>query len=147
MDGRRPGVSAERRRRRQHAALERLVAVLDRGPRVEAVRLARLTGYSASRLRVLARIALGEPPARRQRRVRLDAAACTLLRGAVPVARLARAAGFSSTEGFHRAFRRRFGCAPRGLAVARGARALPRAIALGLAISDHFLHAPESAHA
>lgn len=125
-------------RPRQQAAIDRLLA-LTRAPRpVPASRLARATHYAPSRLRVLSRRLLGEPPARRQRRRRLDAAACALLRDPRSVARAARIAGFRSTEAFHRAFRARFGCTPRAWSRAGAPPRAPRALALGAALARHF---------
>lgn len=136
----------DHRRERRDAALARVAAVFRRQRRVSAVQLARLTGYSPSRLRALVREALGEPPARRLRRRQLDRAACALLRDAVPPARLARLAGFASTEAFHRAFRRRFGCTPGTLAARRAVPGAPRGITLGLALAAHFARTTETGH-
>jgi AraC-like DNA-binding protein len=136
--------ATDRRHVRRDVALVRVAAVFRRARRASAVQLARLTGYSPSRLRALVREALGEPPARRLRRRQLDLAACTLLRESTSPTQLARVAGFSSAEAFHRAFRRRFGCTPGALAARRVAPRAPRGIALGLALADHFAHSTET---
>ena len=56
----------------------------------------------------------GETPAAIRRRVVLEQAAWTL-QGGVPVTEAAFAAGYDSVEGFSRAFRRAYGCAPSDL--------------------------------
>src|SRR5690349_24710545 len=56
---------------------------------------------------------VGEPPAEYVRRLRLERAAHELSMSNRAVADIAREAGYGSQSAFTRAFRERFGCAPR----------------------------------
>ncbi len=131
---------------RQQRALQQLGATARAGQQARVTQLAAAAHYSPSRLRVLVRDLLGEAPATRLRRLRLDAVACMLLTQEHSLARAARAAGFRSIEPFHRAFRTRYGCTPRAWArdpVPAAARS--RAFGIGAALFRH-VHAPETGH-
>lgn len=131
---------------RQRRAIACLLDLPGAARRLPGATIAAAARYSPSRLRALSRDALGETPAARQRRRRLDAAACALLRGSRTVARLALDAGFASPEAFHRAFRARYGCTPRDFARSGPPARAPRAFAIGAGITRLFQAAPESHH-
>jgi AraC-like DNA-binding protein len=123
-----------------------LIEISHTSRRSKGASIAAATRYSPSRLRALSRSALGEAPAARLRRRSLDSAACALLRGGASLRRIARDAGFSSTEAFHRAFRARFGCTPRTWAQAGPPPGAPRALAIGAGIARLFGHHGKSRH-
>jgi AraC-like DNA-binding protein len=129
---------------RQRRALRALRLASRCAGRVPLAQLMAAANYSPSRLRVLARVLLGEAPAVRGRRLRLDKAACLLLASERTIARAAAVAGFRSKEAFHRAFRARYGCTPRDwVHRAPNGPTTPRAFGLGAALVRHF-HAPEA---
>lgn len=131
---------------RQRRALQQLGATARAGERARMTQLATAAHYSPSRLRVLVRDLLGEAPAPRLRRLRLDAVACMLLAQERSLARAARAAGFRSIEAFHRAFRARYGCTPRAWARdPSSTTSRSRAFGIGVALVRHF-HTPEASH-
>lgn len=131
---------------RQRRAIRFLLGLANPPGRSRATTLAAATHYSASRLRAIARAALGEAPAARQRRLRLDAAACALMTCDQPITRLANLAGFRSVEGFHRAFRARFGCSPRAWVRAEPATRAARAHVIGRALARHLGSRTEPGH-
>jgi AraC-like DNA-binding protein len=131
--------SGNRASARQQRAIRLLLDPPDGTSRPRAAVLAAAASYSTSRLRAIARAALGESPAARLRRRRLDAAASALLTGQRSMARLAKQAGFRSTEAFHRAFRARFGCTPRAWARRQPSPRVAKAFALGAALARHLV--------
>jgi AraC-like DNA-binding protein/effector-binding domain-containing protein len=76
-------------------------------------RLAARAGWSAFHLHRALRVLLGETPKRYLLRLRLEGAACELLRSRRQIRSIAANAGFRSHEVFTRAFRRQFGATPR----------------------------------
>jgi AraC family transcriptional regulator len=75
---------------------------------------ARTSGYEVHHFAHTFSAVVGEPPLSYLRRLRLERAAHQLLADAAsPIARLAAAAGYASSEAFTRAFRRAFGVSPR----------------------------------
>ncbi len=77
------------------------------------VELAALSALSRSAFWERFRSATGESPMRYVSRARLARAADLLRKGAASVKQVAEATGFASEASFSRAFRRRFGTAPR----------------------------------
>ena len=85
----------------------------DRGSATPLAAIAGALGQSPTHAqRVFSRLA-GESPKRFELRLRLELAAAQLIAGDRPVLDIALDVGFDSHEGFTRAFRRRFGLAPR----------------------------------
>lgn len=82
----------------------------DTTPRLED--LAAAAAFSSFHFHRVYRAMMGETPAETAIRTRLHHAALTLLRGAAPVAAVAREAGYGSVEGFTRAFRAAHGVPP-----------------------------------
>lgn len=82
--------------------------------------LAAEDGRSPFHLQRIIRAAVGESPPQLRRRVRLQRAAAALLTTQKSVLDLALEAGFESHEGFSRAFRARFGLAPKKFREQRG---------------------------
>lgn len=131
---------------RQQRAIVSLVEISRASRRVPTTSVAAAARYSPSRLRALSRVALGESPAARLRRRRLDATACALLLGRPGLRRIALDAGFSSTEAFHRAFRARFGCTPTTWARRGPPPGAPRAFVIGAGIARLFDHHENAPH-
>ncbi len=90
--------------------LHRIGARLDDDLSLDA--LAARSGWSPFHFHRAFRRVTGETPKQYTHRRRLERAAATLITGADPIVRVARAAGFGSHEVFTRAFRRHFGLTP-----------------------------------
>jgi AraC family transcriptional regulator len=94
----------------------------DRTPTLEE--LAAVAAFSPCHFHRIYRAVAGETPAETLARARLSRAAAELLRGASPVAQIARRAGYGSAAAFTRAFRAAHGVPPAAYR-ARGGIGLP----------------------
>lgn len=103
-------------------AMALLTMRLDDPPGLEA--LAAAAAFSPYHFHRIYRELVGETPAETLARARLSRAAVELLRTALPIARIARRAGFASVAGFTRAFRAAHGVPP-GAYRGRGGLAPP----------------------
>lgn len=111
---------------RMASPIEKLLPLLARLSEVDGdfkslADLAAEDGRSPFHLQRLFRAEVGESPLQFSRRVRLQRAAASLLVTQKTVLEVALDAGFDSHEGFSRAFRARFGIAPRKFREERGA--------------------------
>ena len=98
--------------------VDRILAVLDRvharlDAEIDPVALAREAGFSPHHFHRVFRGMTGESVMGHVRRLRLERAALQLKHGDAPVTAVALASGYGSHEAFTRAFRERFGVAPR----------------------------------
>jgi AraC family transcriptional regulator len=92
-------------------------------PGLEA--LAAAAAFSPFHFHRVYHLVAGETPAQTAARARLGGAAAALLKGAAPVATVARRAGYGSQAAFTRAFRAAYGIPP-GAYRARGGLGIPR---------------------
>jgi AraC family transcriptional regulator len=108
--------------RRIARAMSHVADRLDRTPTLEE--LAAVAAFSPCHFHRIYRAVAGETPAETLARARLSRAAAELLRGASPVAQIARRAGYGSAAAFTRAFRAAHGAPPAAYR-ARGGIGLP----------------------
>lgn len=110
--------------RRVARAMAHLAANLDRTPPLEE--LAEVAAFSPYHFHRVYREIAGETPAETLARARLSRAAHELLRTALPIARIARHAGYGSAAAFTRAFRAAHGVPPGAYRARGGIGALAR---------------------
>ncbi|MBK1659667.1 AraC family transcriptional regulator [Paracraurococcus ruber] len=109
--------------RRVARAMALIASRLDDPPGLEA--LAEAAAFSPFHFHRVYREVAGETPVETLARARLSRAAVDLLRGPLPIARVARRAGYGSAAAFTRAFRAAYGVPPGAYRARGGLGALP----------------------